>query len=341
MVGSGAPYPSPSAAAAAARHGDRVRILPGSYYDCAVWIADDLVIEGSGADTRITDRVCQGKAIFVVAGNNVTIRGLTLSRARSFDGHAAAIRSEGGNLTIERVLIEDNQDGILVPGLAGSTLRVVDSRFRANGTLQSEAASAALRVGPIERLVVTGSVFEDGRGFSAILSAARLNEIERSRFAPEHALAGPMIRIEGGLAMQGVHIAPGRGPRGRRAAILAVAGDAPAGLAIAATALDPEGVLLLNWSGRDVRLASNSLPPGAVEVTSDGWLEERLRRAAAEGWFMIVTAWRRVSAFGRNIARRLLAAAKLSHDHGHPVADNASFRAHGTVFQTDRGAALA
>jgi hypothetical protein len=62
-VGPDAAFRLPSAAAAA-RPGDTIRILPGTYYDCAVWQADDLIIEGSDEATRITDRICQGKAIF-------------------------------------------------------------------------------------------------------------------------------------------------------------------------------------------------------------------------------------------------------------------------------------
>src|SRR6185437_2742716 len=147
VVGPGAPFPVPSAAAAAARPGDTIRILPGTYYDCAVWWADDVTIEGSGEATRITDRICQGKAIFVVIGRNVRIRNLTLARARHLDGHGAAIRAEGRNLSLDGVLIEDNQDGIFAPGLAGGTLRIERSTFRRNGAMPGSTPSAAVRAG--------------------------------------------------------------------------------------------------------------------------------------------------------------------------------------------------
>ena len=87
-VGPGAAFRLPSAAAAAPP-GDTIRILPGTYYDCAVWQGDDLTIKGSGEATRITDRICQGKAIFVVTGRNVRIRNLAVVRARHLDGHGA------------------------------------------------------------------------------------------------------------------------------------------------------------------------------------------------------------------------------------------------------------
>ena len=91
VVGTGAAFGLSSAAAAVARSGDTIRIMPGTYYDCAVWQADDLTIEGGGEATRITDRIYQGMAIFVVTGRNVRIRNLALARARHLDGHGASL----------------------------------------------------------------------------------------------------------------------------------------------------------------------------------------------------------------------------------------------------------
>ena len=94
----------PSAAAAAARQGDVIRIASGTYEDCAVWRADGLVIEGEDAErVVIGNRTCLGKGVFVVAANDVTVRGVTLRGARSGDRNGAGIRGEGVNLTIERV----------------------------------------------------------------------------------------------------------------------------------------------------------------------------------------------------------------------------------------------
>ena len=43
----------------------------------------------------------------------ITIRNLTLTRARVADFNGAGIRAEGGDLTIEHVRFIDDQDGIL------------------------------------------------------------------------------------------------------------------------------------------------------------------------------------------------------------------------------------
>ena len=91
-VGPNEVYKTPSAAAAVAQNGDHIEIEPGQYFDCAVWRADDLVIEGIGPGVIITDKTCVGKALFVIAGNNTTVRNLTLTRARVADMNGNAER---------------------------------------------------------------------------------------------------------------------------------------------------------------------------------------------------------------------------------------------------------
>src|SRR6267154_613385 len=81
-VGPNQSYKAPSAAAAVAKNGDHIEIEPGQYFDCAVWNADNLVIEGTGSGVVITDKTCMGKGLFVIEGNNTTVRNLTLTSAR-------------------------------------------------------------------------------------------------------------------------------------------------------------------------------------------------------------------------------------------------------------------
>lgn len=93
---------------------DVIRIAAGTCEDCAAWRADRLVIEGEDAErVVIGDRTCLGKGVFVVAANDVTVRGVTLRGARSGDGNGAGIRGEGVNLTVERVRFLHNENGML------------------------------------------------------------------------------------------------------------------------------------------------------------------------------------------------------------------------------------
>ena len=105
---------TPSQAARIVRSGDTVQIepMPGGYYDCAIWRADDLTIEGIGNDVRLTDMTCQGKAIFVITGKHITIRNLTFARARVPDWNGAGIRAEGEDLRVEHSRFINNESGI-------------------------------------------------------------------------------------------------------------------------------------------------------------------------------------------------------------------------------------
>lgn len=280
LVGDGAPYSTPSAAAASVQAGDRVRILPGTYYDCAVWAADGIEILGSGETTRITDRMCQGKAIFVTTGNGIVIRDLTLARARTLEGNGSGIRHEGRDLVLRNVVIEDNQDGILALDPAGGTLRIESSLFRANGTAATTSPTGALRIGGLSRLIIIDTRFLNGRGEFVISSAARVTEIADSVIEAIPAGRGPTVQVEGSLVMDGNTIAPGSGPRGRRAAVLALDGEGGGDLRLHGNRLLGDGTLLLNWSSREARVSDNAIGRGSTEETRDGAWMNKARRLA-------------------------------------------------------------
>lgn len=176
-VGEGKAFKMPSLAAAAARDGDVVKIYPGEYFDCAVWMANNLVVEGVGdaAKVVITDKACNGKALFITAGTNITIRNLTLTRARVPDANGAGIRGEGMMLTVEGVRFINDQNGILT-GLEGSTVIVRDSVFEKNGTCE-KACSHGIYVGNSKLLLVERSHFSDTRQGHSIKSRAQRTEI--------------------------------------------------------------------------------------------------------------------------------------------------------------------
>ena len=176
-VGPGQPYAQPSQAAAAAQDGDHVIIAAGQYFDCAVWHQNNLTVEGeSETGTVITDKTCQGKALFVIPGNNVTVKNLTLTRARVADDNGAGIRAEGRNLTIDHVRFIDNQDGILTVDDPQSTLTVRDSEFTGNGTCDQYCAHA-IYAGKLGLLRVERTKFRDTHRGHHIKSRALRTEI--------------------------------------------------------------------------------------------------------------------------------------------------------------------
>lgn len=176
-VGPGRPFRLPSAAAAAAQPGDVVKIDPGTYEDCAVWRADGVIIEGEDLERVIIgNRTCNGKGVFVISGNNVTVRGVTLTGARSANGNGAGIRAEGVNLTVERVRFLRNENGILYGGVRRGALIVRDSEFIRNGSCEQDCAHG-IYVGPLELLRVERSRFFATREGHHVKSRAYRTEV--------------------------------------------------------------------------------------------------------------------------------------------------------------------
>ena len=67
---------------------------------------------------------CAGKGLLIIDAPDVTVRNLTLQRARVPDGNGAGIRMEGGNLTVDGVHFVNNQNGILTAADPSWTLTV-------------------------------------------------------------------------------------------------------------------------------------------------------------------------------------------------------------------------
>jgi hypothetical protein len=177
-VGADKPYKTPSAGIAAAADGDTVRIAPGEYFDCAIVARNNLTIEGTGPDASaiLTDKSCSGKGLLITSGNNITIRNLTLTRARVPDGNGAGIRGEGENLTIEWVKFINNQDGILANSTPQGSIIIRNSEFIRNGTCEA-ACAHAIYVGPMKLLRVENSKFSDTRQGHHIKSRALRTEV--------------------------------------------------------------------------------------------------------------------------------------------------------------------
>jgi hypothetical protein len=178
-VGEGKKYAVPSAAAAVAENGDHIVIAAGEYFDCAVWHADNLVIEGAGPDkTVITDKTCNGKGLFVVDGNNTTIRNLMLTRARVGDFNGAGIRAEGGDLTVEHVHFVNNQDGILSAPNPKASFVIRDSEFIRNGTCEGGGGCAhGIYINDSKLLHIEHSKFFETKQGHQIKSRALRTEI--------------------------------------------------------------------------------------------------------------------------------------------------------------------
>lgn len=150
---------TPSAAARLARDGDHVIIDPGTYRDCAVWRASDLILEGdSRGKPHLTGPVCDDQAIWLVRGNNVRVINIEFSGAHSSVYNGAGVKMVGTNLLVRNSRFLDNENGILTAGRPRSLIIVTDSRFEGNGICRKDCAHG-LYAGRVYQLVVRNSRF--------------------------------------------------------------------------------------------------------------------------------------------------------------------------------------
>src|SRR5262249_24065142 len=117
-VGPGRTYATPCQAIAAAAPGDIIEVDSTGHYDGDVcgWSKNGLTIRGVGGGRAKIDAAgnnAQGKAIWVIAGDNTTIEHIELSGATVVDMNGAGIRQEVTNLTVRDCYFHDNEDGIL------------------------------------------------------------------------------------------------------------------------------------------------------------------------------------------------------------------------------------
>jgi Right handed beta helix region len=144
-----------------ARDGDTVVFAPGTYYECASFRANNLVLRAQKPGTAIFDGVsCEGKAIFVISGNNATVDGLVFKNAKVPDKNGAGIRAEGINLTIRNSRFEANENGILTTVGVGGTVLIENSVFDGNGKCDDGSGCAhGIYINAVDQLTVRKSTF--------------------------------------------------------------------------------------------------------------------------------------------------------------------------------------
>jgi hypothetical protein len=189
-VGPGLRYRRPCQAIMAARPGDTIAIEArgnGTYNgDVCAWSTSHLTIEGVGGRAHIDadGASSQGKATWVIAGNDTRIENVELSGARAPDGNGAGIRQEGANLTLVHCYFRDNQDGILTAPNPASTIVIDSSVFADNGTGTSYTHN--IYIGQVRSFIFRYSYATDARAGHLLKSRALRNYILYSRLSGEN-----------------------------------------------------------------------------------------------------------------------------------------------------------
>jgi hypothetical protein len=182
QVGPDRPYKRPSEAAAAARNGDTVEIDAVVYSgDVAVWRANDLTLRGVGgrAQLKAAGNAAEGKAIWVIKGNNTVVENVEFSDCRVGDNNGAGIRQEGAGLTVRNSVFRDNDDGILTGSNADSDVTIESSEFAANGF--GDGRSHNIYIGAIRSFTLRNSFVHHAKIGHNVKTRARTNLILYNR----------------------------------------------------------------------------------------------------------------------------------------------------------------
>jgi Right handed beta helix region len=148
----------PSEAARLARAGDTVEIDAGLYLnDYAQWNQENLTIRGMGgmAHLQSTELIPNGKAIWVVSGNNTLIENVEFSGARVADTNGAGIRHQGGDLMLRNTYFHHNEFSVLTGVDRQASLDIQSSRFWFQK--RKNTFSHGIYVGELKRFTLVGS----------------------------------------------------------------------------------------------------------------------------------------------------------------------------------------
>jgi hypothetical protein len=188
-VGPGRRFARPCQAIAAAHAGDTIQIDARgnrSYRgDVCAWSTNGLRIIGVHGRAHIdaAGANSEGKAIWVIAGNDTTIVNVELSGAHVPDDNGAGIRQEGAGLTLERCLFDHNQEGILAGDNAASDIVIDSSVFRDNGA--GDGYSHNLYINHIRSFTLRDSYSTGARVGHLVKSRAARNYILYDRLTGE------------------------------------------------------------------------------------------------------------------------------------------------------------
>jgi hypothetical protein len=179
-------------AALRARSGDTIEVEAGEYAgDVASWRQNNLTIRAVGGRARLVQKgvSAEGKAIWVIKGDNVLVDNFEFAGARAPGRNGAGIRHEGGRLTVRNCLFEGNQMGLLTWNDARASLTVEKSEFRNNAVAadyrRGDPIGHQIYVGTIGMFRMTDSYVHHGAFGHLVKSRARENHIVNNRLTDE------------------------------------------------------------------------------------------------------------------------------------------------------------
>lgn len=181
-VGPDKRYKKPCGAIGAAHSGDTIAIDAGEYQgDSCIVSQNKLTIKGVNgrAVVHAPEFLAEGKAMWVVRGNDTTFENIESDGAHNPSRNGAPIRLEGRNLTLRNVYFHDNQDGLLTNKDGIGDVLIEYSEFAHNGF--GEGLSHNMYINQAESFTLRYSYSHDANVGHLVKSRAKVNYILYNR----------------------------------------------------------------------------------------------------------------------------------------------------------------
>ncbi len=203
QVGPSFMYGRPSHISKVARDGAVVEIEAAEYLDdVAVWKQNNITLRGVGgrAHLRSRGKTIEGKAIWVIKGNNVVIENMEFSGAQVPSKNGAGIRLEGKNLTLRHCYFHNNEMGLITARNPKSEIIIENSEF-ANNTVnyqRDKKLGHNIYIGEVAKFTLTGSYIHDAETGHNVKSRAHENYILYNRITDEKSASSYLLDLPNG-----------------------------------------------------------------------------------------------------------------------------------------------
>ena len=197
---SGQEFTTIAAAVSAASAGDTIDVQAGTYNNDFLTIQQNLTLQAVNGEVVMTatQDPPDGKAIIDEGGPgiNIAINGFDISGAVVPDNNGAAIRYEGGNLSLTNDYFHNNQEGLLGAADPNGSITINHSEFAFNG--DGSGYTHNIYVGNIASFTITDSYVHDANVGHEIKSRAENNTITDNRIFDNNSTASYSIDLPNG-----------------------------------------------------------------------------------------------------------------------------------------------
>jgi hypothetical protein len=255
------------AAINSAAPGDTVAVEAGTYTDQFLQISQSITLQAVDGEVllRETQQPPDGKAMITEHGAAVAINGFDIAGVSVPDNNGAAVRYEGGSLTLSNDYFHDNQEGLLGAADPTGSISIDHSEFAHNG--DGSGSTHNLYIGQIANFSLTNSYVHDAVVGHEVKSRAANNTITGNRIFDNSGSASYSVDLPNGGNSNISNNVIEQGPNTQNPYIIAYGEEGLAsgyGTSVAITGNtivndDPSGRFLLDPPGTPVSFTGNSV----------------------------------------------------------------------------------